>query len=644
MKKNTETTKKQTEDPGYTFRWVREAIETLAIALVLAFLFKTFEAEAYEIPTGSMAPTLMGRHKDLNCSECGFRFQISASEEADEGNNGGTSARIAEAAKRGVSPKLPSVVGGTCPQCRFTMYIGPDNTEKKKYPSYKGDRILVCKYLYDLFTPNRWNVTVFRFPGGPQTNYIKRLVGLENETIQIHNGDVFVCPNGGDEFRILRKPAIHLLAMMQMVNDNDYVNPKLLNIRNEKDRWEPAWADETENFGSMPVFVPAINSGDVEEAKPAWIASEDRRSFKADANVSSNQLRWLNYRHIVPSSEDWLYLIQGEMPPNGIENNPQLITDFTAYNTGIVENPVISVNLDAKQLISERTVEINGETKKMYFCKPTPDSIGYNWTGDLAMECKVTVSSPSGILAFRLVKGGIPFICEIDLSNGVATFSISGHENLYTPVQVQTDVNKAGSYNIRYSNIDEQFRLWVGGKEITLPDNGEYDYLCNDLSSPLSRERSPTTFDLTPVSVGSKGADIKVEHLKVFRDIYYIAQNHKFSDLCDLAVGSPFESSLTQTSENRNARILSDSNYWGFFGKTRCAEFKLDEGQFFLLGDNSGKSLDARVWKSLPGGGQYVEKSYMIGRAAVVYWPHGVTIPVINKPWFPNFKDMRVIE
>ena len=50
---------------------IRETIESVVIAFVLAFLFRTFEAEAFVIPTGSMAPTLMGRHKDLVCPKCG---------------------------------------------------------------------------------------------------------------------------------------------------------------------------------------------------------------------------------------------------------------------------------------------------------------------------------------------------------------------------------------------------------------------------------------------------------------------------------------------------------------------------------------------------------------------------------------------
>ena len=42
----------------------RDTIESIVFAFILAFLFRTFEAEAFVIPTGSMAPTLYGRHKE----------------------------------------------------------------------------------------------------------------------------------------------------------------------------------------------------------------------------------------------------------------------------------------------------------------------------------------------------------------------------------------------------------------------------------------------------------------------------------------------------------------------------------------------------------------------------------------------------
>src|SRR5579872_5187010 len=57
----------------------RETIESIVVAFVLAFLFKTFEAEAFVIPTGSMAPTLYGQHRDVCCEMCGTRFAVGVS-------------------------------------------------------------------------------------------------------------------------------------------------------------------------------------------------------------------------------------------------------------------------------------------------------------------------------------------------------------------------------------------------------------------------------------------------------------------------------------------------------------------------------------------------------------------------------------
>ena len=91
------------------FRGIRELFETLAIALFLATIFKFYEAEAYVIPTGSMATTLMGRHKDVSCQACGYRFQVSASEERDRENHATST----------------EVLGGTCPQCRLPPATSP---------------------------------------------------------------------------------------------------------------------------------------------------------------------------------------------------------------------------------------------------------------------------------------------------------------------------------------------------------------------------------------------------------------------------------------------------------------------------------------------------------------------------------------
>ncbi|MFP4056808.1 MAG: signal peptidase I [Candidatus Brocadiia bacterium] len=63
-----------------------------------------------------------------------------------------------------------------------------------------GDKILVNKFAYDFQDPDRWDVIVFKYPENVSRNYIKRVVGLPGETIEIRDGDVFI------DGHIARKP------------------------------------------------------------------------------------------------------------------------------------------------------------------------------------------------------------------------------------------------------------------------------------------------------------------------------------------------------------------------------------------------------------------------------------------------------
>ena len=53
---------------------VRETIESIVVAFILAFIFRAFVVEAFVIPTGSMAPTLLGAHMKFYCPDCGYEF------------------------------------------------------------------------------------------------------------------------------------------------------------------------------------------------------------------------------------------------------------------------------------------------------------------------------------------------------------------------------------------------------------------------------------------------------------------------------------------------------------------------------------------------------------------------------------------
>lgn len=55
-----------------------------------------------------------------------------------------------------------------------------------------GDRIFVNKFIYRFREPARGDLMVFRYPIDPTKKYIKRLIGLGGEVLEIQGGQVFI--------------------------------------------------------------------------------------------------------------------------------------------------------------------------------------------------------------------------------------------------------------------------------------------------------------------------------------------------------------------------------------------------------------------------------------------------------------------
>ena len=167
--------------PEPTAAGVRRQVCEFLILLVAGILvLRYFVAEAYVVPTGSMAPTILGFHWELDCPNCHQRFSVGV----DEGGR---------LAGRPV-----------CPNC------GQDGFEPGAGVEASGDRLLVQKFLFDLRAPRRWEVAVFQSPIEPDQAYVKRIVALPGEAVQIIDGDVWI--NGAiarktlDEVRATRIP------------------------------------------------------------------------------------------------------------------------------------------------------------------------------------------------------------------------------------------------------------------------------------------------------------------------------------------------------------------------------------------------------------------------------------------------------
>jgi signal peptidase I len=174
--KNRKTT--TAESIANTFEW-------MITAFVLAFVFRAFVLEAFRIPTGSMADTLMGDQFRIRCTECGYNYQYNFNPYIQENKDYHT------AMGNGLYKPVPSP---RCPSCGY--YEKPEMV----VPKSNGDRILVFKCLYQFIEPKRWDVIVFKNPTGPEINYIKRLIGKPGETVEIVDGDIYI--NG----KLQRKP------------------------------------------------------------------------------------------------------------------------------------------------------------------------------------------------------------------------------------------------------------------------------------------------------------------------------------------------------------------------------------------------------------------------------------------------------
>jgi len=74
----------------------------------------------------------------------------------------------------------------------------------------------------------------------------------------------------------------------------------------------------------------------------------------------------------------------------------------------------------------------------------------------------------------------------------------------------------AGSCRLMFVNADDQLHLWVNGSLIEF-DAATYER--NDV--PLPYFSATDAGDAEPLGIASKGASLKVDRLKVVRDIYY---------------------------------------------------------------------------------------------------------------------------
>ena len=71
-----------------------------------------------------------------------------------------------------------------------------------------GDYLIIDKISYELGNPERDDVAVFRYPGDKTKFFIKRIIGLPNETVDIKGNDVTIISGSRKEGFKLDQPFV----------------------------------------------------------------------------------------------------------------------------------------------------------------------------------------------------------------------------------------------------------------------------------------------------------------------------------------------------------------------------------------------------------------------------------------------------
>lgn len=215
-------------------------VASLLIAIAVSLLAKTFAVEAFVIPTGSMAPSLVGDHITLRSDETGYAWDVTPWHFADRGE------RIplqVQGGDRHSDPLGVDPMTASLPEPRTGYRVGG-----QPHLLRAGDRILVDKLAYLFRPPRRFDVAVFKSPADPQQNFIKRIVALPGEDVRIVDGDIFARPAAiGEEppgpWHICRKPHTAQRTLWQTVFSSEFL-PDAVLAGESPHWWQTPWTGE----------------------------------------------------------------------------------------------------------------------------------------------------------------------------------------------------------------------------------------------------------------------------------------------------------------------------------------------------------------------------------------------------------------
>jgi signal peptidase I len=261
---------------------IRRFIESAILFTVAVLTVRSLALEPFGVPTGSMAMTMVGNHKACTCPRCGYHVIVGS------GSNGKPDSAAAERAYS----------TAWCPNC------GRGDLHLETVPETVGDRLLVDKNTFDLRRPRRWEVAVFRNPSDMSKPYVKRIVALPSERVQVRGGDVYI----NDE--LSRKTLAESRPMRVLVFDQSFVPPG---------GWGKRWVNGQSDVGDTELTR--------RKSSPPADEYVDGPKLRFPASPADGDYRWIVYRH-------WLLDEDREEP----------IRDWFAYNGAALQQELTEVH------------------------------------------------------------------------------------------------------------------------------------------------------------------------------------------------------------------------------------------------------------------------------------------------------------
>lgn len=124
-----------------------------------------------------------------------------------------------------------------------------------------GDRIFGFRLAYKFNDPERFDIIIFRYPDDPSKLYIKRLIGLPGETVEIREGKVYIdgADTPLDDSFCPEEPAQLDFGPYEVPEDGYFMMGDNRNHSEDSRYWENTYVDRDQIIGKAIVrYFPSI--------------------------------------------------------------------------------------------------------------------------------------------------------------------------------------------------------------------------------------------------------------------------------------------------------------------------------------------------------------------------------------------------